>query len=134
MNDCLSHHNPVGRLSPPPQGEFAPDQMTSMGRRMRLGVDTQVDHYGRSGKGGPACPPLSTYIQWFKTMTTNETICGVKQLGWRPFDGKLWQRNYYEHIIRNEADLMRIQEYIASNTANWQDDEENPEKRYHRTE
>jgi REP element-mobilizing transposase RayT len=38
--------------------------------------------------------PLSQMIQWFKTMTTNEYIRGVKQLGWKPFDRRLWQRNY----------------------------------------
>ncbi len=41
-------------------------------------------------------------MDWFKTMTTNEYIRGVKQLGWERFDRKLWQRNYDDHIIRNE--------------------------------
>ncbi len=70
--------------------------------------------------------PLSQIIQWFKTMTTNEYIRGVKQSGWPPFAGKLWQRNYYEHIIRNQADYERIANYIAINPAKWDDDEENP--------
>ncbi|WP_353685169.1 transposase [Thermodesulfovibrio sp. 3907-1M] len=39
--------------------------------------------------------PLQKIIQWFKTMTTNEYIRNVKNNGWKPFDGKLWQRNYY---------------------------------------
>ena len=38
----------------------------------------------------------------------------------------IWQRNYYEHIIRNDDDHNRIQFYIESNPANWMDDEENP--------
>ena len=33
--------------------------------------------------------PLYRVVQWFKTMTTNEYIRGVKNLGWQPFDGKL---------------------------------------------
>lgn len=45
---------------------------------------------------------LSTVVQWFKTMTTNTYIRGVKQQLWEPFYKKLWQRNYYEHVIRNE--------------------------------
>jgi putative transposase len=53
--------------------------------------------------------PLSQMIQWFKTMTTNEYIRGVKELGWPRFDGKLWQRDYYEHIIRNADEANRIQ-------------------------
>jgi REP element-mobilizing transposase RayT len=70
--------------------------------------------------------PLSQMIQWFKTMTTNEYIRGVKQLGWKPFNGRVWQRNYYEHIIRNETELDRITRYIESNPSRWTDDRENP--------
>jgi len=70
--------------------------------------------------------PLSQIIQWFKTMTTNEYIRGVKQFGWSPFEGKLWQRNYYEHIIRGQADYERIANYIAANPAKWDEDSENP--------
>lgn len=70
--------------------------------------------------------PLSQVIQWFKTMTTNEYIRGVKQSGWTPFIGKLWQRNYYEHIIRNEKSLQRITDYILSNPSRWDGNQENP--------
>ena len=52
--------------------------------------------------------PLHRVVQWFKTMTTNEYIRGVKNNHWSPFDGKLWQRNYYEHIIRDENSYDRI--------------------------
>ena len=38
----------------------------------------------------------------------------------------VWQRNYYEHIIRDEADLNRVREYIAANPARWDEDDENP--------
>src|SRR5512144_884442 len=36
----------------------------------------------------------------------------------------VWQRNYYEHIIRDEASLDRIRQYIADNPAQWELDEE----------
>ena len=58
-------------------------------------------------------------------MTTNEYMRGVKQSHWPPFPGKLWQRNYYEHIIRNQADYERIANYILTNPSNWAQDEEN---------
>jgi REP element-mobilizing transposase RayT len=48
-------------------------------------------------------------------MTTHEDTIGVKQHGWPPFPGKLWQRKDYEHIIRNENELNRMRESIASN-------------------
>ena len=38
----------------------------------------------------------------------------------------VWQRNYYEHIIRNDNELNRIREYIMNNPSNWEIDQENP--------
>ena len=38
---------------------------------------------------------------------------------------KIWQRNYFEHTIRNEKELNRIREYIINNPARWDEDEEN---------
>jgi REP element-mobilizing transposase RayT len=46
----------------------------------------------------------------------------VKQNHWEPFDGKLWQRNYYEQIVRDETSLRRIREYIVNNPCQWQQD------------
>jgi REP-associated tyrosine transposase len=42
---------------------------------------------------------------------------------------RVWQRNYYEHVVRDESDLGRIQEYILNNPANWEEDEHN--SRFH---
>jgi len=67
--------------------------------------------------------PLPRIVQWFKTMTTNEYIRGVKNLGWETFDGKLWQRNYYEHIIRDEKSYHAITNYIKNNPSTWIDDQ-----------
>ncbi len=39
----------------------------------------------------------------------------------------IWQRNYYEHVIRNEYELDKIREYIVTNPARWERDRENPE-------
>jgi putative transposase len=67
-------------------------------------------------------------VRWFKTMTTNEYIRNVKLNGWQRFNKRLWQRNYYEHIIRNTVELNRIGEYICSNPQNWHQDSLNPKK------
>lgn len=66
--------------------------------------------------------PLHTVVQWFKTMTTNNYIQQVKNHDWQRFDGKLWQRNYHEHIIRNEPVYLKISEYIQTNPQKWSDD------------
>jgi len=41
----------------------------------------------------------------------------------------VWQRNYYEHVIRNEHDLQQVREYISNNPAKWELDRENPFRR-----
>ena len=51
---------------------------------------------------------------------------GVRNEGWPAFHGRLWQRNYYEHILRDEADWNRLHRYIDANPMNWDADEENP--------
>ena len=69
---------------------------------------------------------LSDVVYTFKSWTTKRYSDGVKQDGWTAFPGKLWQRNYYERVIRNEDEMTRIREYIKGNPQNWETDEENP--------
>jgi len=82
--------------------------------------------HNKLGQPYRIAPTLGDIVNWFKTITTNQYIHAVKQNGWPPFYGRLWQRNYYEHIIRNEDELNHFRQYIAENAANWQTDEENP--------
>jgi hypothetical protein len=44
---------------------------------------------------------------------------------------RFWQRNYYEHIIRNERELEAIREYIRRNPDNWHTDRDNPDNIHH---
>ena len=78
------------------------------------------DHTGSTGDHIGS--PLRDIIGWFKTMTTNEYIAGVKSGKFIPFKGRLWQRNYYEHIIRNYDDYINISEYIQNNPLKWEYD------------
>ena len=71
--------------------------------------------------------PLPTIIQWFKTMSTNEYIKNVSPSRWPVFPGRLWQRNYFERVIRNDAELDQFRDYIQTNPARWiGQDAENP--------
>jgi len=72
-----------------------------------VGADHRVcpDEGNRIGLPLRTRPTMGRIVQWFKTMTTNDHIKAVRMNNVEPFPGKLWQRNYYEHIIRNEADL-----------------------------
>jgi putative transposase len=74
-------------------------------------------------------PTLGDVVGAFKSITTNAYITGVKAGNWEPFPGRLWHRNYYEHIIRNDESLNRIRRYIVDNPAQWANDDENPEKK-----
>ena len=70
---------------------------------------------------------LGDVIGAYKSVTTVEYSRGVKTCGWLRFSGRLWQRNYYEHIIRSESELARAREYIANNPLQWALDKENPD-------
>ena len=62
---------------------------------------------------------LSEIIQRFKILSTNRYIYGVKNQKWPRFYRRLWQRDYYERIIRNKQEYMRIEKYIKNNPENW---------------
>jgi len=68
---------------------------------------------------------LGRMVQAFKSQTTLEYIRNVKANSWRSFPGKLWQSNYYEHIIRDENDYGKIAGYIINNPLQWDMDENN---------
>jgi REP element-mobilizing transposase RayT len=65
---------------------------------------------------------LSAIIQAFKSITTNTYIKNVEENNWISFNKKLWQKNYYEHIIRDEIWYEKISEYIANNPIKWDED------------
>ncbi|MFZ0890622.1 MAG: transposase [Candidatus Binataceae bacterium] len=64
---------------------------------------------------------LSSLVGAFKSRSTS-CINGIR--GTR--GAKLWQRGFYEHVIRDETDFERIRRYIRDNPAAWASDEENP--------
>lgn len=69
---------------------------------------------------------LGDIIGAFKSITTNQYIRGIKINNWPMFNKRLWQRNYYEHIIRNQKSLNKIRIYIKNNPGNWDKDRNNP--------
>ncbi|MDD5463108.1 MAG: hypothetical protein PHG00_16005 [Methylococcales bacterium] len=72
-----------------------------------------------SGAGTRPASTLADVVGPFKSLSTNEYIKNVKQNDWRPFSGKLCQRNYYEHIIRNDAAYLQTADYIQTNPQRW---------------
>lgn len=67
--------------------------------------------------------PLYSLVGRLKSITTVEYFKRVKNSGWNSIDKKLWQRNYYEHVIRNNKDLSMVRQYIFENPLKWDTDE-----------
>ena len=61
-------------------------------------------------------------IQSFKRHTTIQYIKMVKNGTLPPFNKRIWQRNYYEHVIRNDVDYERVATYTINNPLTWKDD------------
>jgi len=68
--------------------------------------------------GGPVSGSVPTIVRAFKSAVTKR----INELRQSP-GAKLWQRNYWEHIVRNEPELIRIREYIRNNPARWEWDQ-----------
>ena len=85
-----------------------------------------TDGLERNGATTRVAPTLGMVIGAFKSLTTVQYARCVQQEEWPAFQGRLWQRNYYEHIIRNAESRRSILEYLAANPANWENDPENP--------
>jgi len=67
---------------------------------------------------------LSSIVGAFKTVSTSS----INRLRRSP-GVPIWQRNYYEHIIREEEDLDHVRQYLIYNPGRWAEDEENPFRR-----
>ena len=71
-------------------------------------------------------PTLGDVVGAYKSLTTLEYGKGVRDMDWPSFNTRLWQRNYYERVIRDDEEWNRVQEYIADNPVQWEMDMENP--------
>ena len=89
--------------------------------------DERGEPIPRAGATTSVAVTLGDVVGAFKSLTTNEYGRGVRGMGWSPFNVRLWQRNYYERVIRNDDELDGIREYIMGNPAGWDADEENPD-------
>ena len=79
----------------------------------------------RNARGiGQVPGSLSAIVGSFKSASSRR----INQLRGTP-GTPVWQRGFYDHVIRNDEDLARIREYIATNPLRWSLDEENPSVR-----
>jgi len=73
---------------------------------------------------GTRPPPLSEIVRALKTFSARR----INELRSTP-GAPIWQRNYFERVLRNERELVAAREYIANNPAKWEFDRDNPARR-----
>ena len=76
-----------------------------------------------AGAKGPRSGSIGALVAGFKSAVTKR-VNEVRKSPGKP----VWQRNYYEHIIRNEEELNKICDYIEQNPSQWAEDEDNLQK------
>ena len=79
----------------------------------------------RTGTARGPFPTLSEYIRRFKTITTKLYIDGVKEGCYPPFDQAIWQKSFYDRILRDENEYLSAWKYIDENPLEWSLDEYN---------
>lgn len=77
--------------------------------------------------GASPVPTISNIIGSFKSKTSIEYLHYLKGNALN-ISGQIWQRSFYDHVIRNDKSLNNIREYIVNNPAQWDDDVENINK------
>ena len=76
--------------------------------------------------GARPAPTIGDVVGTFKSLCVNDWLIYIKEYNVNTI-GRFWQRNYYEHIIRNDNELNEIREYIRNNPLSWDLDKENPD-------
>jgi len=85
-------------------------------------IHADVGATGRSPlRNGPPPRSLGAFVAGFKSAVTKR-INNLRRTPGAP----VWQRNYYEHVVRSDAELLRVREYILNNPVGWENDRENP--------
>ena len=87
------------------------------------GIVVIVSRIANAAAAVPARKPLGRLIGAFKTVSTRR----VNELRSTP-GAVLWQRDYFEHVVRSEGEMERIRQYIADNALRWSLDRENPSR------
>ena len=67
-------------------------------------------------------PTVGDVVGAFKSKTTNAYIKMVKNGTCPPFNKRIWQRNYHEHVVRDDVDYERVATYTINNPLTWEND------------
>lgn len=90
--------------------------MTYQPAKNRAGLEPAPTATNDMMANGTGLPEIVRQLKTFSTRRINQ----IRDSPGIP----VWQRNYYEHIIRSEPESHKIREYIVNNTLNWEADED----------
>ena len=115
---------PRAGLKPAPTGVGVLPSRVSDGSRYR-GADGSILKPAPTGLRRHGIPEV---VRAFKTFSARRINAARGAVG-----TSFWQRNYYEHVIRDEESLDRIRQYVVDNPARWDEDPENPASKNRRS-
>ena len=111
-------------------GEWFPEPF---GMIVQDAIESLADHYEHVRVDHSVVMPNHMHmILWIdngndKSHTLGNIVRGFKSEVSRKCGMRVWQRGFYEHIVRNEQDLQEIRTYISNNPKKWEMDRHNPE-------
>ena len=120
------------RVLPSPAGEMLAREWRSLAGRFGVEIGSFVVMPNHLRGLVSTCetvdpPALGRIIGAFKSITAREYRAGSNAGRWPSMPNGLWQRGYFDHVVRDEADEARIIDYINANPANWVTDPDNPD-------
>ena len=121
VEDGVMAHSPAG-LAVIARWEAIPGRFPTVGIDM---VVVMPDHLhgivftGTDPDTEAGRATLGEVVRSFKASVYSDYGRGVKRHGWPRYDGALWQPNYYDHIVRTDAELATIRAYIEGNPGRW---------------
>lgn len=125
-DDARGAHTPVGARRCLDPARLAPERREQPSENVNGygNIETRRANQGATHRVAPTCKSgsIGAIVGQFKSSTT-KLINRIRKHPGMP----VWQRNYFEHVIRNEKDLIQIRQYIKGNPLQWELDGENPQ-------
>lgn len=97
-------------------------QVSPIAGSTRRVAPTPENPFAAPRPNGPPSQSVGAIVRQFKSIVTKRinTLQNAQSL-------PVWQRNYHEHIIRDDAEMARIRTYIADNPSQWLENENHPQ-------
>jgi hypothetical protein len=113
-SNCVTDQNDVNHVG----AGFTPDQNDF--NYTRAGASPDQNDFNDTRAGASPAPTVFDIVGAYKSLVANGCLNIYKSKN--EILGKFWQRNYWEHIIRNDESYQHISNYIINNPQNWHDD------------